>query len=236
MTGSGVPRPTTAIGGAHITTIALASANCYLLPAASGFVMVDTGLPSRRADIDTALAKAGCVPGRLQLIVLTHGDYDHAGNAAHLRERFGAKLAMHRDDVGRVERGDWNWGLKAKPDRFSALFRIAALFIKPGPFDTFQPDLYLEDGQSLDDYGSDARVLHLPGHTPGSIGILTSGRDLFCGDLLANFFFRPGLEFFINDLTAARASVERLRGLGVRMVYPGHGRPFPMERLPRGRA
>lgn len=43
--------------------------------------------------------------------------------------------------------------------------------------------------------------------------------------------FRPGLHFFIADMTAARAGIERLRGLGVKTVYPGHGRAFGFERL-----
>ena len=222
---------TAVTSGASITTIALASANCFLVAAGSDFVLIDTGLPSKRAEIDEALGRAGCATDRLKLIVLTHGDYDHAGNASHLRERFGAKVAMHRADAERVERGDWHWGLKANPDRFLAPFRFVALFIKPGPFDTFTPDLYLEDGRSLADYGSDARVLHLPGHTPGSIGILTSDGALFCGDLLANLFSGPNLEFFIDDMAAAKASVKRLRGLQVATVYPGHGKPFPFQAL-----
>jgi hydroxyacylglutathione hydrolase len=101
------------------------------------------------------------------LIVLTHGDYDHAGNAAYLRGRYGTKIAMHRDDSGRVERGDWNWNLKPKPDKFGLLFRMMALFIRPGAFDVFTPDLYVEDGQNLADFGLDATGSIPPG-IPGA--------------------------------------------------------------------
>ena len=45
---------------------------------------------------------------------------------------------------------------------------------------------------------------------------------------------RPNLHSLINDMAAARASLERLKGLGVGTVYPGHGKPFRLERL-RGR-
>jgi len=44
--------------------------------------------------------------------------------------------------------------------------------------------MFLEEGQPLSDVGLDASVLHLPGHSKGSIGILTASGDLFCGDLL----------------------------------------------------
>jgi hydroxyacylglutathione hydrolase len=213
-----------------ISIIGLGGVNCYLVTAGDGFVLIDTGTPEKRAHLDRELENAGCPPEKLRLIVLTHGDYDHAGNAAYLREKHGAKIAIHREDSGRVECADWSWNLKPKPDRFALLFRVVSFFIRPGKFDVFEPDVLVEDGQSLTDYGLDATVLHLPGHTRGSIGILTSGNDLFCGDLM-NSMGRPGLHFFIDDMAAARASLERLRTLGVGTVYPGHGKPFRLAQV-----
>lgn len=213
----------------EIKIINFGGVNCYLVKAGDGFVLIDTGLPTKRTALEKELDSAGCKPGSLKLIVLTHGDYDHAGNAAYLREKYGTKIAMHNSDSGRVERGDWNWNLKAKPDKFSIIFRIVSFFIRPGKFDTFKPDIYVEDGQGLSEYGFDAKVLHLPGHTKGSIGLLTASGDLFCGDLMDNMFGKPGLQFFIDDLAAANASVEKLKKLNIKTVYAGHGKPFPME-------
>jgi len=221
----------TPIAGAAITRISFDMTNCYLLRARPGFVLVDTGLPRNRARIDRAIETAGCRPGDLRLIVLTHGDYDHAGNAAYLRQAFGGHIGIHRDDAERVRRGDWQYGFKPKPDRFLPLFRIVGQVVRPGPFWTLEPDVLLEDGQDLSSYGYDGRILALAGHTRGSVGLLSADGNVFCGDLLANIFGGPNLEFFIDDLTAARSSVERLRALGVRMVYPGHGKPFPMSAL-----
>ena len=218
-------------GGARVVPIPLASVNCYLVSDGAGFVLVDSSKPEKRRQLEAALARAACVPGTLNLILLTHGDYDHAGNASYLREKYGTKIAMHRDDAARVERGDWSLGMKAKPDRFGILFRTVSLFIKPGPFDTFTPDISVDDGQALSGSGLDATVLHLPGHTKGSIGLLTRGGDLFCGDLLDSMMGKPSFEFFIDDMTAARASLRRLRTLGVSLVYPGHGKPFTLDQV-----
>ena len=213
----------------EILTMTFASVNCYLVRAGDGFVLIDTGKPEKRSELEAELARAGCTPGRLKLIVLTHGDYDHAGNAAYLRETHRAKIAMYRDDSERVARGDWSLNLKPKPDKFGLLFRAVSLFVRPGPFDTFVADLYLEDGQGLSDYALDATVLHLPGHTKGSIGVLTSNGDLFCGDLLDSMMGKPGLEFFIDDMVAAQRSLQRLRDLDVVLVHPGHGKSFRLK-------
>jgi len=214
-----------------ITTIGLAGVNAHLVAARDGFVLVDTGKPEKRADLVAQLARAGCAPGTLKLIVLTHGDYDHAGNAAYLRGLYGSPVAMHRGDAPRVERADWSLGMKPRPDKFPLLFRAVSAFLRPGPFDTFTPDVLVEDGQSLAAYGLDATVLHLPGHTRGSLGILTAAGDLFCGDLMDSMMGRPSLEFFIDDMAAAEASLARLRSLDVAAVYPGHGKPFWLEQV-----
>lgn len=215
----------------RVHAIGLAGVNCYLLGAGDGFVLVDTGKPESRATIDERLSAAGCAVGGLRLIVLTHGDYDHAGNAAHLSAKHGAPVAMHRADAARVEQGDWSSGMKPRPDKFPLLYRTMSRFIKPGPFDTFTPDLCFDDGQDLAEFGLAATVLHLPGHTWGSIGVLTTSGELFCGDLMDSMMGRPSLEFFIDDMPAAQASLARLRELKVATVYPGHGKPFRLEQV-----
>jgi len=215
----------------EIRVINSGGVNCYLVRNGDSYVLIDTGIPTKRTSLVKELASTGCKPGNLKLIVLTHGDYDHAGNAAYLREKFGTKIAMHNSDSGRCERGDWNWGLKAKPDKFPLIFRIVSVFIRPGKFDTFKSDIYVEDGQGLSEYGFDAKILHLPGHTKGSIGLLTGSGDLFCGDLMDNMFGKPRLQFFIDDLAEAHASVEKLKNSKINTVYPGHGKPFLWEQF-----
>ena len=217
--------------GQRVQAIGLAGVNCYLLAAGDGFVLIDTGKPESRAAIDKRLSDAGCAAGRLRLIVLTHGDYDHAGNAAHLSAKHGALVGMHRADAARVEQGDWSSGMKPRPDKFPLLYRTISRFIKPGSFDTFTPDLCFDDGQDLAEFDLAATVLHLPGHTWGSIGVLTTGGELFCGDLMDSMMGRPSLEFFIDDMPAAQASLARLRELHVVNVYPGHGNPFRLEQV-----
>ena len=226
-----------------IKAINLGGVNCFLAKAGDGFVLIDTGFKARRAQLERELERAGCRPGDLKLVVLTHGDVDHAGNCAYLRGKYGAKIAIHRGDAGMVERGDMSWNRKARPDRISIPFRAVIFFVGrfsgSGDFDVFSPDVILEDGDDLSEYGFDAAVLHLPGHSTGSIGILvpggqpspgspgTTGRSLLCGDLLINVT-RPGAHFMINDLADFNASLEKLRGLDIETVYPSHGRPFPM--------
>jgi len=213
---------------AEIKTITLGGVNCYLVKTGEGYILVDTGLSTKRARLGKELENAGCKPGNLKLIILTHGDHDHAGNCAYLREKYGTRIAMHSGDSGMVEHGDMSWNRKAKPDKFFIIFRIVSFFVRPGKFDMFKPDLTIDEVYDLSVYGLDAKVLHIPGHSKGSLGILTSGGDLFCGDLLYNIFGKPGIRF-IDDLADFNSSLGKLRSLEINTVYPGHGKPFPME-------
>lgn len=207
---------------------------CYLLKTGDRFMLIDTGDGSDCAALEKALEQARVTSENLKLVVLTHGDFDHAGNAAFLHQKYGVKIAIHAADSGMVERGDQGWNRKAKSDR-TTLFGHIIIFvssrvIKPLPFKTFVPDTYIIDGQDLSDYGFDAKILHLPGHSQGSIGVLTAEGDLFCGDLLMNMF-NPAPHFLINDGATFDASIRKLKILDIRTVYPGHGKPFAMERF-----
>jgi glyoxylase-like metal-dependent hydrolase (beta-lactamase superfamily II) len=188
----------------------------------AGFVLLDTGGSNKRVELGRELDSAGCKPGNLHFIVLTHGDFDHTGNGAFLREQFGARIAMHRDDSGMVERGDMFYNRASGNTLFR---RTAPILFRFAKSDRFKPDLYIEEGSDLSQYGLDAHVLHLPGHSRGSIGILIATGDLLCGDLFDNTK-KPALNSIMDDLAAAKASVEKLKGLQIHTVYPGHGRPF----------
>ena len=122
---------------------------------------------------------------------------------------------------------------KASPDSMPWFFRLlmpfGRLFDRAEPV---APDIPLEDGQSLAEYGIEASVLHLPGHSQGSIGVLTGEGDLICGDLFWNTR-KPRLHPLIDDLEQIRASVARLRDLPISMVHPAHGKPFKLSDLPK---
>jgi len=203
----------------------MGSVNCYLLRGDSGYLLIDCGSSSCRKDLLRELESAGYKPPLLRLIVLTHGDFDHTGNAAYLRQTFGAKIAMHRDDAGMGEQGDMFVNRKQPNVLIRKLIPFFTGFSKA---ERFAPDILLEDGDDLSPYGFDARILSIPGHSKGSLGILTAAGALFCGDLLINTD-KPALNSLIDDMPAAEASLHRLRSMGVKTVYPGHGTPFPMQ-------
>lgn len=202
----------------------MGSVNCYLLRGDSGYLLIDCGASQGRKRLLQELERFSCQPGDLTLLVLTHGDFDHTGNAAYLRQAFGTKIAMHRDDAGMAETGDMFVNRK-QPNII--IRKLIPFFTGFGKAERFTPDVLLEDGDDLYAYGFEARLISIPGHSRGSLGVLTAAGDLFCGDLFINTK-KPELNSLMDDLPAAQASLQRMRELSVVTVYPGHGTPFPM--------
>ncbi|OGF45467.1 MAG: hypothetical protein A2452_10850 [Candidatus Firestonebacteria bacterium RIFOXYC2_FULL_39_67] len=213
----------------NIKTINVGGVNCFLVKSDSTFVLIDTGVLNNNIELERELAKAGCKPGNLQLVILTHGDFDHSGNAAYIREKFKTKIAMHIGDIGKVEYGNQSWGNKDKPDRVTVfgkfIILLSRFFVKSMNLIPFKPDLTIDETFDLSIYDLDAQILYIPGHTKGSIGVLTVDGNLFCGDLYMNMI-KPDIQFFIDDLTAAKESLNKLKSLTIKTVYPGHGKPF----------
>ena len=84
-------------------------------------------------------------------------------------------------------------------------------------------------GQRNTDYGIDARIVALPGHTEGSIGLDVEETNLVVGDALMNMFY-PTVSMLFHNRGAMLESAEKISTLGRRMLYFGHGRPVSNRR------
>lgn len=229
----------------QIIRIDLEGVNCYLVKASESLILVDTGghitrdkqFTNRREKLIEKLDIEGCRPENLELILLTHGDWDHVANAAFLREKYGAKIAMHSGDLELVE----NPVIEKIMESFhfkSVIYKVVLKLMKKpikkmtkkilDDFEKFSPDIYLNEGDSLLEYGFDAKVVHTPGHTLGSIAVLTKDGELIAGDTFANMN-KPATAPNAFNFKTLNESVARLKAMDIKMVYPGHGAPFEMN-------
>jgi hydroxyacylglutathione hydrolase len=211
-------------------------ANAWLVVSPQGAVLVDAGLPGHGARIVAFLESLGLAARDLRAIVLTHHDPDHAGSAAEVKALTGAPVAIHVHDAP-VLAGGLTPGLAKGPwRRLTALPRLArlghelgmaAVVRRPWPGRTWRrlaADLLLRDGEAL--HG--LRVVHAPGHTAGSIALVTGGGALLAGD--AVFGDAAGRAHYpprgsALDPEQARATARRLVEGGFSVLYPGHGEP-----------
>lgn len=194
--------------------------NCYLVTDGGQAILVDT---ASGQNLDQVMAE--CDEYTLKLIVLTHVHFDHAENAAALSARYGVPVAIHRKDEELFDSFD------KQPLKSSGLVGCVVLGMSLKVLrntTVARPDnlIYVEEGDDLNAYGFNAKVIELPGHTLGSIGLDVEGRHLLVGDALDNWI-RPGTGHLFYDKEATRKSAEKIRALGDRTIYYGHGKPTP---------
>jgi hydroxyacylglutathione hydrolase len=206
--------------------------SCYLIRASSGFILVDTGVPPSREALVKGLNESGCLPGGLKLALLTSRGMDSTGNGAFIRARFDAPMAMHALDaesMGKRTLGDREW----KSRLYAAASKLAAPLGKKMIAQTvaFEPDILVDEGFDLSAYGLDARILHLPGYTKGSIGVLTPDGDFFAGNTIVNAMNALISPYVLGSYAELDASLRRAMKLGIKTIYPLQGPPLAMRRF-----
>jgi glyoxylase-like metal-dependent hydrolase (beta-lactamase superfamily II) len=217
-------------------------ANIWHVRGRDADLLVDAG--NGVAPLSPIVERLSDGPRRPVIAVATHTHSDHMGGMHEFADRLvhraeASELALASDDAALVRsafgeeflRGMEEAGYRLPEVLLSALptasFEPASYVIAPAP-----PTRLLDEGDAIDLGERSFAVLHLPGHSPGSIGlweeqtgILFSGDAVYEGPLLDDL---PG-----SDVEAYVTTMERLRDLPVRAVHPGHDASFGRARLVR---
>lgn len=186
-------------------------------------ILIDTGIGGMEDKILDGLAKQGVESSEIAAILITHVHPDHAGSAAALKARLGVPVAAPRLEAAWLRRGR----TEGRPMPARPFGHLLMRMVKPD-FPACEPDILLDEGQGLDRYGVDGRVLYTPGHSPGSLSFLFANGECIAGDLLAGGFVRqnkPDYSFFIDDREETHRSIARLLRESVQRFHFGHGLP-----------
>jgi glyoxylase-like metal-dependent hydrolase (beta-lactamase superfamily II) len=196
-------------------------------------ILIDTGNKGDAPRILAAIEASGARPEEVSLIVITHCHGDHTSNLAALKARTGAQVAVHRLEVDLLARGENAVvaGTSAVTRALIGLARMAGA----GPGRGVEAEVVIDDELDLAEHGvAGARVVHTPGHTPGSVSVLVAGGEAIVGDLVFGLGTLRVLQPPIaSDLAAIRTSVRRVLEARPTIIHPTHGGPFAPERVRR---
>jgi glyoxylase-like metal-dependent hydrolase (beta-lactamase superfamily II) len=207
--------------------------NVYLIEDEQGITVIDAGIPGLWGDLLAELKSMGRSLGDIRGVVLTHADGDHLGFAERLRNEHGVSVYVHEADAaqarGEVKKRNPPWG-KVKIGPVLSFLWYAGR--RGGLKVNAVVDVEIVwDGESLDLPGN-PRVIHTPGHSPGSIALFSPAVDaLFVGDAMTTRHVLTGVEGpqpapFTLDPMSAMASLDRWSEIDARWVLPGHGYPW----------
>ncbi len=177
-------------------------ANCYILECeeTQAAILIDPGAEASR--LLRTIEKHDL---KLKYIVNTHAHVDHIAANSDLKEKTSALLCIHSADADMLTDPQENLS-----------------FFVGIPVSSPSPDRFLEGGDLLEAGALRLKVMHTPGHSPGSICLLAD-ECIFTGDLL----FAGGIgryDFPGSSYTTLMDSLQKVMALDDRLVvYPGHG-------------
>lgn len=194
----------------------------YLIKSNGFNILVDTGLPSSKKKIIKALGGE-----KLDLIILTHGHYDHIANTAYLVAKYKCKVLMNKVDHKYIN-NPLPLGTKAN-DIGGVLINISSKL--QGPFlklDKFDVDLDYDADLGI--YFDNYEIVKLPGHTEGSIGLLLNNKDFFTGDAVMNMFYPTISRVYVNKDDMLDSAKYILNSDCI--LYTGHGKCLSKDLYP----
>jgi glyoxylase-like metal-dependent hydrolase (beta-lactamase superfamily II) len=206
----------------------------YLLLDGDRAIVVDAAMPGRAGAVWRHLGRLGYEPEAVSEIWLTHGDIDHMGSVAALKERSGARVVVHRADAPLVD-GTAARELGPLPlsGTYQGIFNTAVRYLfRYQPVEVDRP---AEEGDTLGGW----QVIHTPGHTAGSASYYHAEcKIIIVGDALNHRRGRLGAPppMFTPDMAQAHASIKRIAGLDFEVCCFGHGPPLMDDAAQRVRA
>ena len=204
----------------------------YLIgnPDSDDMSLIDAGLMGKGRYKIESILESGVSLSNIKRIIMTHTHMDHIGCLGELREAIPhVALWIHENEASLLENRDEKvvYGM----DMFKSMCQ-AQYNIEPGDF-CFPVDRKLVGGEALEIGGTTWEVLHIPGHSPGSIAlyhpqekILIPGDTVYADHAIGRF-----------DLHGAsgpqlRNSLMALADLDVNILLPGHNQI--MANVPAG--
>jgi hydroxyacylglutathione hydrolase len=196
----------------------------YLIgrPDSKELTLVDAGLMGKGKYKIESIQKTGVQLTDISRVIMTHTHLDHIGCLGEILKAIPhAELWVHETEADLLEQGDERavYGM----DMFQSMCQ-AQYGIRPGAF-TFQVHQRLKGGETLDLGGTPWEVLHIPGHSAGSIGLYNrQEKILIPGDTVYADYAIGRFDLYGASGAQLRDSLMALAKLDVNVLLPGHNR------------
>jgi len=212
--------------------------NCFLIRGNKKHILVDTGVPKSEKKILRQLQSHGIDKNDIGLIIITHGHIDHFGSTAELKAALNVPLLIHELDAVALRTGK-SMAETLKPNK--RYWNILKRKLLNDKATSCEPDIILEGDCTyyLSEWGINGKIIHTPGHTPGSLSVILDDGNAIIMDLASSGILLGGIAFnsrmkhppFHDDFQQVKQSIEKVLLEKTDRFYLGHGGPVTRDGL-----
>lgn len=185
-------------------------------------IVVDAGLKGSVKKILKVMQANGIEPRDVSLLLVTHAHGDHTGGLRALKDATGAPVAVHESEAACLSEG------KSAPVIVrSFLMKLLSGLTKRMKLEGVKPDVLIGGRLELAPYGVEGYAFPTPGHTAGSVTVVTADGCAIVGDMVRGGK-APVIPDIYLDMEALKASIALLEGMGIEKVYTSHGGVYPI--------
>ena len=197
--------------------------NIYVIKGKTGDILIDTGFIGIKRGLSKWLDNFN-----IKLVILTHAHVDHIWNTAYIKKRYNCQVAISEKDIINID----NKNIRSKPSnkkhtKWTKLMNWGMKKFVPKDFDI---DIILKDNKRIRRYGIDLKIINLPGHTNGSIGIVYKNY-LFAGDALVNRQKHPQIAYQNQNNDEAIETYKKIINLSPEIIFIGHDKEIRMNEI-----
>jgi glyoxylase-like metal-dependent hydrolase (beta-lactamase superfamily II) len=207
--------------GYKIFQILSGRSNVFLLTNGKRNILIDTGTKFMWNTLEKELKQLNV--NSIDYLILTHTHFDHAGNSSRIKEKYDAKIIVHKDEASYLKSGEniipegtnWFTGIIVK------LF--AKKFLSKVRYESCDYDLPVDSLYAMNDIGFDAYIMHTPGHTVGSVSVIIDNEAALVGDTMFGVSKWSVFPPYANDIKQMVKSWGSLLETKCSVFIPTHG-------------
>lgn len=204
--------------------------NSFLVNSNDIYILIDTGRKNSWNKLKINL-KEFLGENKLSYLILTHTHFDHAENAAKIKKMFNSKIIVHKSEADYLKHGN---SPLPKGTNLATRFIIDVIGKKiqsKYKYEPVQPDILVDEKYDLKSLGINANIIHVQGHSKGSISIIIDNKLAIVGDGMFGVFENSIYPPFADNPKNMIESWKNLLDTGCSSFLPGHGKEISRELL-----
>lgn len=209
------------LSGHTVNQLLSGRSNVFLLSGKEKNILIDTGTKFRWKKLQKRLQKMNIKS--IDYLILTHTHYDHAENSSRIKEKYHAKVIVHKNEISYLANGNNIVPQGTNLISKTLIFLFAKILLPLAKYDACQNDLTFDSIFSLNNLGFNAYLIHTPGHTPGSISLIIDDELALVGDTMFGVFPWSVYPPFANDPLGLLESWGKLLRTRCNVFIPSHG-------------